>query len=123
LTTPGASASVSATAEAPQPRPVLQPWRLSGAAGVVADEGTVLVTNRGSAQLAVVDAETLRIYAIHPTGPRPNGAAYCPALQLATVATAIRRLNSISDQLTELDYEMAPVFVIIGLKREELICR
>ena len=58
-----------------------------GAAGVVAGEGTVLVTNRGSAQLAVVDAETLRTCAIHPTGPRPNGVAYCPALQIATVAT------------------------------------
>jgi hypothetical protein len=59
----------------------------SGAAGVVADEGTVLVTNRGSAQLAVVDARTLRTRAIHTTGPRPNGVAFCPARQLATVAS------------------------------------
>jgi Fe-Mn family superoxide dismutase len=34
---------------------------------------------------------------------------------------AVRRLNSISDQLASLDYEKAPVFVINGLKREELI--
>jgi Fe-Mn family superoxide dismutase len=34
---------------------------------------------------------------------------------------AVRRLNSISDQLATLDYEKAPVFVINGLKREELI--
>ena len=34
---------------------------------------------------------------------------------------AVRRLNSISDQLADLDYEKAPVFVINGLKREELI--
>jgi len=34
---------------------------------------------------------------------------------------AVRRLNSISDQLDSLDYEKAPVFVINGLKREELI--
>ena len=59
----------------------------AGAAGVVAGEGTVLVTNRGSAQLAVVDAGTLRTRAIHPTGPRPNGVAFSPALQLAMVAT------------------------------------
>ncbi len=58
-----------------------------GAAGVVAEEGTVLVTNRGSAQLAVVDAETLRTRAIHPTGPRPNGVAFSPGRQLAVVAT------------------------------------
>jgi superoxide dismutase, Fe-Mn family len=34
---------------------------------------------------------------------------------------AVRRLNSISDQLASLDYENAPVFVVNGLKREELI--
>jgi YVTN family beta-propeller protein len=59
----------------------------AGAAGVVAGEGTVLVTNRGSAQLAVVDAGTLRTRAIHPTGPRPNGVAFSLAMQLAVVAT------------------------------------
>ena len=34
---------------------------------------------------------------------------------------AVKRLNSISDQLAELDFASAPVFVINGLKREELI--
>jgi len=34
---------------------------------------------------------------------------------------AVRRLSSISDQLASLDYQKAPVFVINGLKREELI--
>ena len=34
---------------------------------------------------------------------------------------AVRRLNSISEQLASLDYEKAPVFVINGLKREELV--
>jgi Fe-Mn family superoxide dismutase len=34
---------------------------------------------------------------------------------------AVRRLNSISDQLASLDYENAPGFVVNGLKREELI--
>jgi Fe-Mn family superoxide dismutase len=34
---------------------------------------------------------------------------------------AVRRLNSISDQLASLDYENVPVFVVNGLKREELI--
>ena len=34
---------------------------------------------------------------------------------------AVRRLNSLAEQLAVLDYEKAPVFVINGLKREELI--
>ena len=34
---------------------------------------------------------------------------------------AVRRLNSIADQLASLDYERAPTFVVNGLKREELI--
>jgi Fe-Mn family superoxide dismutase len=34
---------------------------------------------------------------------------------------AVRRLNSITDQLSIIDYEGAPGFVINGLKREELI--
>ncbi len=34
---------------------------------------------------------------------------------------AVKRLNSITDQLASLDYEKAPVFLINGLKREELI--
>jgi Fe-Mn family superoxide dismutase len=34
---------------------------------------------------------------------------------------AVRRLNTITAQLAELDFSKAPVFVINGLKREELI--
>ena len=34
---------------------------------------------------------------------------------------AVRRLNGITEQLTALDFAAAPVFVINGLKREELI--
>ena len=34
---------------------------------------------------------------------------------------AVKRLNAISEQLAALDYAKAPVFVINGLKREELI--
>jgi superoxide dismutase, Fe-Mn family len=34
---------------------------------------------------------------------------------------AVRRLNAIATQLAELDFANAPVFVINGLKREELI--
>jgi Fe-Mn family superoxide dismutase len=34
---------------------------------------------------------------------------------------AVKRLNSIADQLASLDYEKAPFFTVNGLKREELI--
>lgn len=36
-------------------------------------------------------------------------------------AGAVKRLNAISDQLTQMDFASAPVFTINGLKREELI--
>lgn len=45
-----------------------------GAAGVVADEGSILVTNRGAATLVWLDARSLRIEAVFKTGARPNGA-------------------------------------------------
>ena len=34
---------------------------------------------------------------------------------------AVKRLNSIEDQLSELDYSSVPNFLINGLKREQLI--
>jgi len=49
------------------------------AAGVVALGGEVLVTNRGAAGLAWVDAATLKTRAVTPTGTRPNGVAITAA--------------------------------------------
>jgi DNA-binding beta-propeller fold protein YncE len=46
-----------------------------GVAGAVADNGGVLVTNRGAASLAWLDAATLETKAVFKTGARPNGAA------------------------------------------------
>ena len=34
---------------------------------------------------------------------------------------AVKRLNAIGAQLAELDFAKSPIFVVIGLKREELI--
>jgi DNA-binding beta-propeller fold protein YncE len=56
------------------------------AAGVVAGKGSVLVTNRGSASLAWVDARTLETRTVLRTGSRPNGAAIVSSLQAAVVA-------------------------------------
>jgi DNA-binding beta-propeller fold protein YncE len=56
------------------------------AAGVVADEGHVLVTNRGAASLAWVDGDTLETRAVFSTGLRPNGVAFVSSLRLVVVA-------------------------------------
>ena len=57
-----------------------------GAAGVVADDGQVLVTSRGAATTAVLDAETFKTLAMFETGPRPNGAVIVNRKRLAVVA-------------------------------------
>ena len=56
------------------------------AAGVVADNGQVLVTNRGAAGLAWVDGDSLETRQVHATAPRPNGVAIVSHLRLAIVA-------------------------------------
>src|SRR6266702_5621386 len=45
-----------------------------GVAGAVADDGQILVTNRGRASIALLDAGTLDTRATYKTGGRPNGA-------------------------------------------------
>ena len=56
------------------------------AAGVVAAQGMVLVTNRGAASLAWIDALTLETQSVFKTGPRPNGVALMPQRGVAIVA-------------------------------------
>src|SRR5262249_44680805 len=56
------------------------------AAGVVADDGVVLVTNRGAASLAWVDARSLETRAVFKTGPLPNGVAIVAGRKLAIAA-------------------------------------
>src|SRR5215467_6952204 len=57
------------------------------AAGVVADGGEVLVTNRGGASLAWLDARTLKTQAVFETGANPNGVAIVAKQGLAIVAS------------------------------------
>jgi DNA-binding beta-propeller fold protein YncE len=57
------------------------------AAGVVADDGIVLVTNRGAASLAWVDATSLETRAVFKTGPKPNGVAIAAPQRLAIAAS------------------------------------
>jgi hypothetical protein len=56
-----------------------------GAAGAVADDGEILVTNRGAASLAWLDAATLETKATFKTGPRPNGGAIVSHMALGIV--------------------------------------
>jgi len=60
------------------------------AAGVVAHDGHVLVTNRGAASLAWLDAVTLKTRSVWPTAPKPNGVAITSAANFA-IAACIRR--------------------------------
>src|SRR5258708_676685 len=57
-----------------------------GAAGAVADDGQVLVTNRGSASVSLLDANTLKTRATFKTGARPNGAVIVARSGLAIAA-------------------------------------
>jgi hypothetical protein len=57
-----------------------------GVAGAVADDGDILVTNRGSASVAWLDGATLETKTVLKTGARPNGAAIIKRLALGIVA-------------------------------------
>jgi YVTN family beta-propeller protein len=57
-----------------------------GAAGAVADDGQILVTNRGSASIALLDASTLEKRATFKTGGRPNGAVIVARSNLGITA-------------------------------------
>jgi len=57
-----------------------------GVAGAVTDDGQVLLTNRGSASVALIDAETYQTKATFNTGPRPNGAIIVKRLALGIAA-------------------------------------
>jgi YVTN family beta-propeller protein len=57
-----------------------------GVAGAVADDGQILVTNRGSASISLLDASTLKTHAVFKTGARPNGAVIIARSNLAIAA-------------------------------------
>src|SRR5262249_13722350 len=73
------------------------------AAGVVADEGQVLVTNRGAESLAWLDGDTLETRAVFTTGPRPNGVAIISHRGLAVVACIGDETHGAELQVLSLD--------------------
>ena len=98
------------------------------AAGVVAGEGRVLVTNRGSASLAWVDARTLETRTVLNTGPRPNGVAIVPSLQVAVVACIgddthapqLQILGLEGDRKWSVDLPGRPRWCVVDAKQERV---
>jgi DNA-binding beta-propeller fold protein YncE len=98
------------------------------AAGVVAAEGHVLVTNRGSASLAWVDARTLETRAVLDTGPRPNGVAIVPSLQLVVIACIgddthgprLQVLGLEGDRRWAIDLPGRPRWCVVDAKQERV---
>ena len=85
-----------------------------------------LAPTSASAQSALPAAVKLPPYAIKPMPFDPQKIHGLSERLLIShyennYVGAVKRLNSIADQLASLDYEKAPVFVVNGLKREELI--
>src|SRR5260221_2955405 len=58
----------------------------AGVAGAVGDDGQMMVTNRGSASVALLDAISLKAPATFKTGARPNGAVMVARSGLAIAA-------------------------------------
>jgi hypothetical protein len=87
------------------------------AAGVVADAGQVLVTNRGAASLASVDARTLETRAVFDTGARPNGVAIVAHRKLAVVACIGDEARSPELQVLRLDADQRRSIELPGRPR------
>ena len=93
------------------------------AAGVVADAGRVLVTNRGSAALAWLEADTLKTRAVFETGLRPNGVAIVARFNLAVAASigdeahrpALQVLNLAGGQRWAIDLPGRPRWCVTDL--------
>jgi hypothetical protein len=88
-----------------------------GAAGVVADDGEVLVTNRGAAQLAWIDAQTLATRAVFDVGPRPNGVAFIAHPRLAVIACIGDETDGPELQVLELEGNRRWAFRLPGRPR------
>lgn len=88
-----------------------------GAAGVVADDGQVLVTNRGAASASLLDASTLETIAAFKTGARPNGAALVNRKRLAIVACIGDEMEAPALQLFDLGGTLCSSIALPGRPR------
>jgi hypothetical protein len=98
------------------------------AAGVVAGDSCVLVTNRGGASVARVDARTLETRTVLNTGPRPNGVAIASSLQVAAVACIgddthtpqLQVLGLEGDRRWSIDLPGRPRWCVVDAKEERV---
>ena len=82
---------------------------------VVGGKGATCI---GSTEDGIRDQEA----AVRPgEGERPVARSCCVSHYENNYTGAVKRLNAITAQLAALDFATAPVFVVNGLKREELI--
>jgi streptogramin lyase len=100
----------------------------AGVAGAVADDGEVLVTNRGSASIAWLDTGTLRTKAVFETGARPNGAVIIKRLALGIAACigdeeetpSLQGVRLNDGQRTKLDLPGRPRWCVTDAAAERL---
>jgi hypothetical protein len=99
------------------------------AAGVVAGKGGVLVTNRGGASLAWVDAHALETRTVLDTAPRPNGVAIVSSLRVAIVAcigddthgAQLQVLGLEGDRRWSIDLPGRPRWCVVDAKAERVL--
>ncbi len=88
-----------------------------GAAGIVADDGRILVTNRNAATASLLDAAALKTVATFKTGARPNGAALVTRKRLAAVACIGDEAEGPALQLFDLDGKPLRAIALPGRPR------
>jgi superoxide dismutase, Fe-Mn family len=95
-------------------------------ASILAGAATVTAFSEQAAAQAAASGVKPMTYDIKPLSVDPKGIKGLSEKILVShyennYSGAVKRLNAITAQLAELDYAKAPVFMINGLKREELI--
>jgi DNA-binding beta-propeller fold protein YncE len=100
------------------------------AAGVVAGEGRVAVTNRGAASLSLIDAATLDCLATFATSMRPNGVALASRRGVALAACvgseatppALDRIDLRTGERRSIALPGRPRWCMVDATEERLYC-
>lgn len=100
------------------------------AAGIVVSGDTVVVTNRGAATVSLVRAGSLACAQTFPTGVRPNGVAYAPALAQIVVACVgaeerspvLQRIDAATGETVTLPLPGRPRWCVVDAAEERVFC-
>jgi superoxide dismutase, Fe-Mn family len=106
--------------------PALQRRSLIKLGGIAAAASTLAPIGKAAAQTASPSGAKPISYEVKPLPFDPKAIKGLSEKILVShhdnnYAGAVKRLNAITEQLAALDYAKAPVFVVNGLKREELL--